>query len=308
MESKRDAGWKHISAYAPVEALRGLAKKQRGYKIENLYQDEETLVDEVFRVCDPKTIQILREEFPVIENHIAWFFRSERQIDRSKVEAVFKDAATSALLEGIVPQLGDRPALYKIEKLSKAFLFRFAASDSTQTLPVSFGEKTTVPLINYYSVYLHYGAVHAVVFGPYAFWKAVNVVRTLESALMLPEAWRLMKPARGASRDFYTKIKRKLEACLVETKRHDPSGDYKTITLQARDGRPDLEGVPHFRSHYLHADSHYDVLQYRCTNALGLSETTHAKFGRPFGRFAFRAGTSVSAMLHFEANVRELLQ
>ncbi len=308
MERKRDACWKHILDHAPVEVLRELAKKQTGHKIGKLYQDEETLVDEVFRLCDSKTIQILHEEFPGVENHIGWFFRSERQIDRSQVEAAFKDTATSALLQGISPQLRDKPELYKVEKLSKAFLLRFAASDSTQTLPLSFGERTTVHLVNYYSAFLHYSEVHAVVFGPYASGKAVSVIRTLESALMLPEAWHLMKPARGASRDFYTKIKGKLGARLIETRRHDPSGDYKTITLQARDGKPDLEDVPHFRRHYLHADSYYDVLQYRCTNALGVSETSHVKFGRPFGRFAFRAGTSVSAMVHFEANVRELLR
>jgi len=93
----------------------------------------------------------------------------------------------------------------------------------------------------------------------------------------------------------------------VETKRHDPSGNYKTITLQSRAKYPDLETVPDFRKSYLDADSMYDVLEFTCTNALGVSETVDVRFGYPFGRFSFRAATSLSAITYFEQKIRALL-
>ena len=52
----------------------------------------------------------------------------------------------------------------------------------------------------------------------------------------------------------------------------------------------------------------YDVLEFGCTNAVGLSETTAVRFGYPFGRFNFFAGTSVSAILYFEEKILGLLQ
>lgn len=203
--------------------------------------------------------------------------------------------------------LGEEPQLHKAEELSNAVVFRYAARDTKQNLPTSFGGKEPIWLVNYYSVVLHYSDVRALVCGTYAAGKARRVLDQMDSWLGLTGKWFLLKPGRGKSRDFYNKIKRELNAYLIETKRHDPAGNYKTVALQARDRNPNLEQVANFRRDYLHADSYYDVLEYKCKNRLGLQETTWVKFGQPFGRFTFKSETSMSAMHFFGEKLSEVL-
>jgi hypothetical protein len=106
---------------------------------------------------------------------------------------------------------------------------------------------------------------------------------------------------------LYNSLKTKLKAYLIDTKRLDPSGDYKTVALESRQRQPDLEQVSNFRKQYLEADSLYDVLQFSLSNPVGINETTHVKMGRPFGRFTFAARTSLAAIYHFEKTLYAVL-
>jgi len=308
MTRQRDHRWQRVLENVPRDLLVDLAKKRPNHRIERLYKDSETLVDEVFRVCRSSTIQTLYEEFPGPEYFAVWFYVTEERLSKSMIEAAWKRKASTALLEGIVPaNLAEEPQLHKVEELTRALVFRYAARDSKQNLAVSFGEKEPIWLVSNYSAILHYSDVRALICGSYAARKAKKVLDHLDSWLSLDRKWILLKPRPRQSRDFYNKIKRKLGAYLIRTERHDPAGNYKTVTLRARDRSPDLERVRHFQLHFLNADSYYDVLEYKCKNRLGLQETTWVKFGQPFGRFTFKAETSMSAMHYFGEKLSEVL-
>jgi hypothetical protein len=297
-----------LLSHVPPEFLRELAKTKSGFSLKKLYEDQETLVDEVFRLFDSKTIQVVCDEFPGPENYATWFFRPLPTVARSEIATKVKSNLTRPLFEGITPRdVGEVPTLYRVEETASTMIFRFVASDQTQRLQLSFGEKTAVPIFNYYSAIFHFSELSVLIFGPYANAKATSVIQKLDSELGLKLNWALLKPERGKSRQFFDAIKHNLAAHLVETKRHDPAGNYKTVALEAREKHPDLERVADFRKVYFNADAYYDVLQYSCTNALGLKETTRVKFGHPFGRFIFRMGTSLSAILHFQKNVLQIL-
>lgn len=303
--SKRDARWQRVFLNVPAELLRDLAKSTVGHRVAELYKDKEALVDEVFRVCSAQTFTNLGEEFPGPVNFSVWFYHSD--VDARSMGSSL-NRLDGNLRQGIKPTLDAVPRIYRVEEFSGKTVFRLAAKDTAQQLSTGFDEKTTVELVNYYAAVLEEtGSFTLLVFGPYAKQKANAVSETLATNLGMPESWQLLTPKRGESRQFYEKLKATLKAFLIETKRHDPTGNYETIALESKHGKPDLEDVPNFQKNYSQADSYYDVLQYTCTNRFGLKETTHVKFGYPHGRFSFRADTSLSAVKHFESKVRGLL-
>jgi len=308
MAMKKDASWKAIAGNIPPEALRALAKKHPGHAPEKLFKDIETLVDEVHRVCPPRILTALHEEYCDKENFVCWFFLPEGR-NLKELLRCQKEKATKALLAGISPEFaGEKPTLYQIQRLGKTSLFRYAARDGHAYLRVSFRDKRHVPYVNQYLVILHPENETLIVCGPTAAYKAVNLVDELSSFCRVDVDWSPCKPGRGKSREFYTALKRELRAYLVETKRDDPSGKYRTLTLESHPGKRDLERVDDFREKYLHADSYYDVLEFRHRNRLGLIETTNVKFGRIYGKFQFKAGTSLSTMRYFVRAVNEILQ
>ena len=225
--------------------------------------------------------------------------RSQQGLDKS---------ASDELLKGIKPKIEEKPTIYKVETSASGALFRLVAGDREQNLPVSFGESESIRVLSYYDAVLHFSDTQAIVFGPYSARRADRVLSELDSFLGISGQWKLLKSGTGKSREFYSGLKKKIGGLLVETKRHDPTGDYRTITLEARDKYPDLEDVPNFKKYYLEADSYFDVLEYRCKNALGFGETVNVKFGHPFGRFTFGPNPSVSAIRHFQSKVCELLR
>lgn len=298
----------HLSENVPRDILVDVAKQQRGHKVEELYKDTEDLVNEVLRVCTADTIRLLYEEFPSFDNLAVWFYETEGPETKQELRSITEKRVSSSLREGRVPKLGEQPTLYRVDSLSNGFIFRYAAADAMQKLSLTFGKEEPVRLVNYYSAVFHFGGACLLVVAPYAASKALEVAHEILTFLRIESAWTLLKPGRGRSKEFYNKIKKGLHAFLVETKRHDPSGNYKTIALEARHKEPDLERVSDFKKNYLHADSYWDVLQFTCKNQLGLSETARVKFGYPFGRFSFRSGTSLSAILYFASKLRGVLQ
>lgn len=308
MPPKNELLRKRILENVSTEILIELAKQQEGHKASEFYKDKETLVDEVFRLCSAKTLEILSEEFPGPSNFTAWLYRPASSLTSSQVSVSLSRTVNDELRNGLKPTLSEEPVLFRVEGSSHTAVFRFVAADQEQNLRISFGEKETVRLLSYYDGILHFSDVVAVVFGPFASRKADQIVQEVDSFLGLNGQWSQAKPNRGESREFYRRIKKTLKALLIETKRHDPAGNYKTVALEARNRHPDLEQVPDFKKHYFDADSYYDVLQFTFKNKLGLLEVTHVKFGRPMGRFTFKQGTSLSAILYFESKVRELLR
>jgi hypothetical protein len=308
MTPERGAGWHRIFENVPSHLLVALAKKCPGHSLEKLSQDQEARVDEVFRVCDSQTINTLLEEFPGPSNLVAWFYEAERSIAQGEVNKALDRVVGSELLNGIKPKIEEKPNIYKVERSRSGTLLRWVAGDREQNLPVSFGETESITVLSYYDAVLHFSEVEAIVFGPYSGRKADSVLSEVDSFLGINGGWKLLKPEAGRSREFYDALKKKTAGLLVETKRHDPTGDYKTITLEARDKHPDLEDVPNFKKYYLDADSYYDVLEYRCKDALGFTETVDVKFGHPFGRFTFGPNPSVSAIRYFRSKVCELLR
>lgn len=307
MTPTRDGRWQRIFQNVPSDMLIELAKKQPGHSVAKLYEDQESRVDEIFRVCDPETIRTLYEEFPGPYNLVTWFYRPASSLTKAQVEAALRKSVTEDMLNGIQPKVGEEPQLYKVERSSSSAFFRYVAADREQNLPLSFGDSETVKLLSYYEAVLHFSEVAALVFGPSSLRRADRVIGEMDSFLGVSGMWTLLRPEKGES-SFYHAIKKKVGGFLIETKRHDPTGNYKTIALQARDKQPDLEQVPNFKKYYFDADSYYDVLQYTCKNKLGLSETVYVKFGSPFGRFTFGPGISQSAILYFQGKVGELLR
>jgi hypothetical protein len=304
---KRDHRWLRISQNAPRELLVNLAKKQDGYRQSEFGKDMETLLDEVFRVCDEKTINILFEEFPGPQNMSTWFYGPGTHVKKEEVLRAAKKNLDPKLFDGTKVPVNDELQIYKAETSTSSLILRFAAADRRQRLAVEFGESQVFQLVSYYECLFHFSDVVALVFGPYGSHKAEEVINAADAMLGLTGQWKSLRPKRGESREFYNKVKKILGALLIETKRDDPAGDYQTIALESRHKRPDLEQVPNFQKHYLHADSYYDVLEYGCKNRLGLSEITNVRFGRPFGRFTFKHGTSLSAISYFQGKVSALL-
>jgi len=308
MTFERDARWRRIFENVPSEPLIALAKKCPGHSLEKLYQDQEARVDEVLRVCDPETIAKIYEEFPGPFNYVAWLFTSDSSLTKSDFDRAMKKAVGDELLTGIRPKVEEKPKVYKVESFTSGAMFRCVASDREEHLPVSFLEDESIKVLSYYDAVLHFSRFEAVLFGPYSATRAEKVLQELDSFLGISSRWTLLKPGTGQSRNFYKALKKKLGGLLVETKRHDPTGDYRTITLEARDKHPDLEEVPDFKKYYIDADSDFDMLEFRCKNSLGFTESVRVKFGRPHGRFTFGPNPSQSAIRYFQSTVSELLR
>jgi hypothetical protein len=291
----------------PPEAIRALAKTCQGHSVKKLFEDKETLVDELIRVCEHKKIEILCDEYLTTEHLTTWFFTPEHSFSEETFSKHVRTRVTADERKGLSPkEVGTEPELYRVEEKSDLLIFHYVARDQNQNIALSFGEKTKMPTLSYYSAVIHFSEPSMLVFGPYAASKAEAVVKHLDSKLELNQVWIPIKPERGLSRDFYKKIKAKLGANLVETKRQDPKGHYRTVALQSKNKEPDLEKVSDFQNRYLHAESYYDVLEFRYKNALGLPEVVHAKFGHPFGRFTFKGGTPLSGIILFEEHVKEI--
>jgi hypothetical protein len=297
----------HLLNNVPPESIRALAKMCDGYSLKKLHEDKEALVDELIRICDSKKIEILCNEFLTTEHLTTWFFIPQHSFSKQHFTERVGKHVTNSERNGLHPaKVGAEPQLYRVEEKSGLFVFNYVARDQSQNLALSFGEKTNTPTLSYYSAIIHFSEPSILVFGPYAASKAQAVVNHLDSKLELHQAWTPIKPERGLSRDFYKQLKAKLGANLVETKRQDPKGHYRTVALQSKHKEPDLEKVGDFQQRYLHAESYYDVLGFSSKNALGLPEVVHVKFGHPFGRFTFRAGTPLSGVMSFEKYVKEI--
>jgi hypothetical protein len=297
----------HLLRNVPPETIRALAKTCQGYSLKKLHEDKEALVDELIRVCDRKKIEVLCDEFFTAEHLTTWFFTPEHSFSKEYLSKHVSQLVTDSERKGLSPeQVGVEPELYRVEEKSDLLVFHYVARDQNQNLALSFGEKTKTPTLSYYSAIVHFSEPCILVFGPYAASKAQAVVNQLDSKLELKQTWTPIKPDRGLARDFYKKLKAKLGANLVETKRQDPKGNYRTVALQSKHKEPDLEKVVDFQNRYLHAESYYDVLEFSCKNALGLPEVVHVKFGHPFGRFTFRAGTPLSGIIYVEKYVKEI--
>lgn len=304
----KDPRRKRILENVPIEILTALARSYKAHKLENLTKGEETLLDEVFRLAGESTIQTLLEEFPGPDNFHVWFFRNDNDRTTNQMTRAIDTHTTRELREGVNPtQIGTEPILYHIEEAGDATIFRLAAQDSTQRISTGFGEKTEIAVVNFYTGAFHKNDGSVLIFGPYASSKARSLADELDSTLELKGRWVLVKPKRGKSRELYEQLKHALDASLIETKRLDPSGDYQTVALEARQRHPDLESVPSFRKQYLHAESIYDILEFKCENGLGIDETSHVRFGRPHGRFSFKPRTSMSVIYYFKKHLRELL-
>jgi hypothetical protein len=308
MSVKRDHKWERILANAPRELLVDLAKKQPGHLVSEFSKEMEFVVDEVFRVCDAAVVQTLYEEFPGPHNFATWFYQPSARVTKKEVQNAVQKRDSLQLANGLKPEITNEPQIYRVESAKSTVLLRYVAADRNQRLEVEFGETETFRILSYYDCLFHFSEVVGLIFGPSGSHKADQVITEGDSHLRLNGKWELLKPGRGKSREFYQSAKEALGGLLIETKRHDPSGNYRTITLEARTKQPDLEQVPHFQKNYLDADSYYDVLEYRCKNKLGLFETTHVRFGRPFGRFTFKHGSSLSAILHFQEKISALLR
>jgi len=308
MMAHRDERWHRILKHAPVDTLIEILKDQPKHSPSTFAKGTEEIVDEIFRLCDQEIIQTLYEEFPGPENFATWFYRQAATVTKENVLSAVKEKATRQLRGGIRPDPTDEPSIYKVEQAPSSVILRYVAKDRTQNLATNFDEISAVKVLSFYQCVFHFSSVVGLVFGPYSSSKADAVMLEGDQFLELGAQWELLKPQRGRSREFYRRLKSAVGGLLIQTKRHDPSGDYKTITLEARQKQPDLEDVADFKKRYLNADSYYDVIQFNCRNRLGLQEITHVRFGHPFGRFTFKVGTSLSAIMYFQAKISGLLR
>jgi hypothetical protein len=304
---KRDHRWQSIFENVPSDLLSNLAKTRKGYKLENLTKGQEALVDEVFRVCDSKTLDLLYAQFSGLDGPVWYYVPKSHITKRAAMDAMRKNTYPSLPQDGVEPDIGPKPLLYRVEERTDAVLFHFAAKDTVQNIRTGFEKRTTIEVMNLYTAVLHFSDPRLVVVGPYTAEKANAVVAEFQENIKPEVAWECVKAKRGLRRAFYDALKAALKANLIDTKRHDPSGDYETVALESRMKHPDLENVPSFRKQYLDADSIYDVLEFRFANPIGLEEKTHVKFGSPAGRFSFRARTSLAAIYHFETLVYGVL-
>jgi hypothetical protein len=304
---QKDARWQSIFENVPSEFLTKLALAQEGYKPENLTKGQEDLVNEVFRVCDEQTIQELYEQFPGIEGAVWFYSQDNKFFDESHVRTSIKDNIDEDLEAGTEPEIQKEPTLYRVDQRERTVLFHFAARDSAQNIRTGLGQRTRVEVVNEYVAVIHFSDPKLLIFGPYTSDRANAVASRIGPTLELDVEFECLKPKRGEGRDLYQALKSKLKAYLIDTKRLDPSGDYKTVALESREKHPDLEQVPNFRKQYLEADSLYDVLQFSISNPVGVPETTHVKMGRPFGRFTFAPRTSLAAIFHFEKTLYAVL-
>jgi hypothetical protein len=303
----KDYRWQSVFENVPSEFLMRLAAAQKGHKPENLTKGQEELVDEIFRVCPEKTLQELYQQFPGIEG-AAWFYSDGGKFfDEAHVRRGIKENVDDDLKEGIEPQIKKEPTLYRVDERDNTVLFHYAAQDSAQNIRTGLGKRTRVEVVNEYVAVIHFSDPKLLIFGPYTTERANSVASEVGPTLELDVEFECLKPKRGEGRSLYQSLKSKLKAYLIDTKRLDPSGDYATVALEARPKYPDLEQVPNFRKQYLEADSLYDVLQFTVSNPVGITETTHVKMGRPFGRFTFAARTSLAAIYHFEKTLYAVL-
>src|SRR5882762_7746746 len=92
-----------------------LVKRQPGHQTSELAKDTESVLDEVFRVCDAATVQALYEDFPGPYNFVTWFFDPTTRVSKGEVQSALKKKQSQALSDGIKPQVTEEPILYKIE-------------------------------------------------------------------------------------------------------------------------------------------------------------------------------------------------
>jgi len=296
--SGRTPQWQSVFDNVPPDFLMELVKIQKHYKLENLTKGRESLVDEVFRVCDKKTLDSLSEQFIGLEGPV-WYYRPKADLTKDELLRSVRANVTSALSDGLQPSLGQKPTLYKVEHRGSTYLFRFAAKDQVKQIRVGFTESATIEGVSFYTSVLHFSNPQLVIVGPFTSEKANAVASEFQESLKSDVAWECAKPKRGKRRSFYSAMKSALRANLADTRRHDPMGDYETIAMEARSKQPDIEKVPSFHK-YVDAESIYDVLEFKFMNPVGIPEKTHVKFGSPFGRFSFRTRTSLAAIRHFE--------
>lgn len=289
-----------ISALVPPEVLRELIKEQKGYDPAALAKDQDTLVAELFRVCKGDAIHHLYEDYCLLMDTAIRCETVTTRIEASKtldlIEAKLKKPSRESSHAQV---LTDDPLLYDYARGDNFALFRYAAKDGRIMLWVSTDQTEEQRFVNRYEVVLHFSKAPLLfVSGAAAAEKAQRVYSQFRldcHAFLSLNSVPLAQP-RGKARLFYLSLKKILAAKLIKTKRDDLRGNYKTITLEARHKKPDLEEVSDFKAHYKNADSHYDVLQFEHANSLGIMETTHVKFGRPHGLFTFRPATSLTTI------------
>ncbi|HWS17276.1 MAG TPA: hypothetical protein VN223_04645 [Candidatus Elarobacter sp.] len=304
---QKDHRWQSVFDYVPCEFLMKLAFSQKNHKPENLTKGQEELVNEIFRVCGEDTIQKLYEQFPGIEGTV-WFYSHESKVfDELHIKRSISENIDDDLKAGIDPQIQKEPTLYRVDQLDNTVLFHFAAKDSAQNIRTGLGQRTRIEVVNEYVAVVHFSVPKLLIFGPYTTDRANAVAAKIGKTLELDVEFQCVKPKRGEGRFLYQALKSRLKAYLIDTKRLDTSGDYKTVALESREKHPDLEKVPNFRKQYLDSESLYDVLQFSISNPLGVSEKTHVKMGRPFGRFTFAPHTSLAAIYHFEKTLYAVL-
>jgi hypothetical protein len=304
---QKDHRWQAIFDNVPSEFLTKLAGAQKGYKPENLTKGQEELVNEIFRVCNEEIIQELYEQFPGLEGPV-WFYEHDSKVfDESHVKRSIKENVDEDLQAGIKPEIQKEPTLYRCDMRGDTVMFHFAARDSAQNVRTGLDQTTRMEVVNEYVAVIHFSDPKLLIFGPYTAERTNAVASKIGTVLELDVDFACLKPKRGEGRSLYQALKSRLKAYLIDTKRLDPTGDYKTVALESRDRHPDLEEVPNFRKHYLEADSLYDVLEFTVSNPIGISERTHVKMGRPWGRFAFAPRTSLAAIYHFEKTLYAVL-
>ena len=287
---------RQLGSFVPPEVLREIIKQQKEYKPEALTKDEETLLNELFRVCPESLLLDLREDYCLLTNTSIRCEAVTTKLNPGKtLRAVDEnvDALPPDAIESETPLLYD----YTVER--EFAILKYAARDGHITIQVSLDRAEEQRFINRYDVILHFSKV------PFLFFAGAETrekARRLydkfiedTSTFLEIQSEPLVQP-RGKGRPFYWALKSGLSAKLIKTKRDDLRGNYKTITLEARHLKPDLDDVPDFVKHYKDADSYYDVLQFSHKNKVGIVETTHVRFGLPHGLFAFRPGTSLTTV------------
>jgi hypothetical protein len=302
--AQRDSRWQAVLENVPLDFLANLAKAHRGHKLENLTKGHESLVNEIFRLYDGAQIDLLLEQFPGVDGPI-WFYRSEEkltpEVARSRLNTILSTPVTKSRL------LDRTPSLFNVDVRGNGFFFRYAARDRVQNLSVGLNERERIETVNYYTALLHFSDPKLIVVGPYTSERAKAVSAQWQSDVLLGIEWVCLKPNRGEGKDFYHKLKASLKADLIDTRRHDPAGDYETVAMESRPGKPDLETVGNFKKAYFDAEFVYNVLRFSVPNPIGIIEQTHVKFGRPFGRFSFKSRTSVAAFKHFEKVLNDVI-
>lgn len=300
-----------IAECVAPEILRDIIKRQKGHKASNLYKDDETLMDELFRVCPDSLILQIFEQFCLLKDLNLWFHGISEKLSLDKSWTGLKENLKESLFEGITPKNTDEtPVLFHVVKAAEMIVFRYAARDGRIVIPIALGRTEEQRYVNQYEVVMHFSAgPYLIVAGALSKTKSFSVLEqfTQDVTFFLPLGSEPVHQPRGKSKQFYWRFKRALSARLIKTKRDDLQGNYKTITLEARHAKPDLDEVRDFIRRYRDANSYYDVLEFTQTNKVGARETTNVKFGHPYGRFTFRKGTSLALIDHAFNKVSDAL-